>query len=654
FFIWSWPHPWIVFGLLPLQHLWCGLFTLSMGTYGGLWVAPAFGLLATAGLYFLGRRLFSRETGILAAAFLTLNFAQIWHARLPLSEMLGQALFIGGLYLFALLLQKKDIWLGVWAGACLGTLFLARIDAVVIHILLVGLIIYWKWSGRWHTEYNGFAIALLATLVYAALHNVLISWPYLSVQWQVSGSPMLAKAAIMASLGSGIAVLITWLRPKPMQMLLDWLWVHAWRIFAAAFSIWTFWVGLSCLFFKHGWASQAITWLTLYFTPLGIFLGAVGLGLLLARHPTRRALPILVVGLTYLGAFSLHPMVNPVHPWAMRRFMPVVMPVIALLIAYGIVTLPVRHRLLRYAMQLLAVSALIWTFLRMDRLLLLRTEYSGVSQQIAQLAKRFDKDALLLFDKGTPSLYVPQSLAYIHNICSFVLQEPSPSSAALDPLIESWRRQGHSVYLVVTGGDLEWHPSRWTFQSKGVFDLWFARLKRTSDGLPTTFEDSLFRLDIYQIVPSAEKSLDQRTTYLLNMEPGEYSYLRGGFYRLEIAADGLTYRWTNGSACVQVPGHANSDALLRLRVAGGRPTKEARISVVVNGVVVAKESLPPGFNYQTLEISVPSSVLNSGSQEAIIEILSDTWIPHEAGYQGDTRRLGVLVDWIEWTQQAGH
>ncbi|MBC7233184.1 MAG: glycosyltransferase family 39 protein [Chloroflexi bacterium] len=654
FFIWGWSHKWIVFGLLHLQRLWCGLFTLFLGTYGGLWVAPAFGVLAIAGLYFVGRRLFAREVGLLAAVLLTLNFAQIWHARLPLSESLTQALLIGGFYLLTLFLQKKHVWLGFWAGACLGTLFLARIDAAVAELLLVALIVYWKWSGRWRPEYSGFAVALIATLAYATLHNVLMCWPYLILQWQISGSPALVKGVILASLSGGIVVLIGWLKPQLMRAFLDWVWVHIWGILAVAFSIWMLWIGLSYFVSGKGGASPVITWLMHYWTPLGMLFAIAALGLLFIRRPPRKVLPTLAVGLAYLGAFSLNPMVNPIQPWAMRRFMPAVMPVMALLIAYGVMTLPLGHKLLRYAMQAIVVSTVIWALLRMDLPLLKHTEYRGVSQQIAQLAKQFEKDAVLLFDRGAPTQHITQPLAYLHDLCSFVLQKTSPDSTSLDPLIENWLRQGRPVYLVLTGGTLDWHPDKWTFQPKGVFDLRFTRIQRSIDTLPSAFEDSVFRLDIYQILPSLVEPLDQRAAFLLNMEAGEYSYLKGGFYGLEIAADGLTYRWTNGLGRIQLPGRANSDALLRLRVAGGRPGKETPISVAVNGVVVATDSLPIGFVYKTLEITVPASVLNSDSQGVVIEILSDTWIPHEAGYVGDTRELGVLVDWLEWSLQDRH
>lgn len=650
FFIWDWIRPWVIFGLLHLQRLWCGLFTLFLGVYGGLWVAPVFGLLAVVGIYFLGRRLFTREIGLLAAVLLTLNFVQIWLARLPLSEMLTQALFIGGFYLFTLWMQRRGMWLGIWAGLCLGSLFLARLDALVVEALLFGLVCYWRWSERWHIEHMGFALAFLVALAYATLHNVVFCWAYLKLQWQITGSPMLAKAIILAGLGGGMVILTALLKPRAMQIFMDWLWIHAWKILAVAWSAWVLWLGLSLIFSKGDRGIRIIIWLTQYWTPLGILLAIMGLVFLLIRRPARRVLPVFIVGLAYLGVFSLNPMVNPVQPWAMRRFAPAVMPAVALLTAYALATLPIRRLLLQRTIQVLTVSVLIYAFLRSDRPLLMYTEYEGVSQQIAQLADGFEKDALILFDKGAPSLYVTQSLAYLHGLNSFVLQDVSPNPNLVGPLIKAWQQSSYPVYLVLTGDSLDWHPNEWTFQPSRVFDLQFVRIERSIARLPSAMEDLSFSLDIYQIIPSAGNPLGSEAIYMLNMEAGEYPYLRGGFYGCETATDGMTYRWTNGSACIQVPGRDQdgNGASLRLRVAGGRPAEEASIFVGVNGAMVAKEQLSAGFVFHTLEITVPSFVLDGNPQGATIEIKSNIWIPDAAGYQGDTRQLGVLVDWVEW------
>jgi hypothetical protein len=140
------------------------------------------------------------------------------------------------------------------------------------------------------------------------------------------------------------------------------------------------------------------------------------------------------------------------------------------------------------------------------------------------------------------------------------------------------------------------------------------------------------------------------------MGTGELPYVAGGFYGLEKAADGLSYRWTDGAARVRMPVPAAGMALLRLRVAGGRPAgvDPAHLSIVVNGTPLAEELLPEGFAFQTLEVSVPQTILQANQAEALIELRSNTWTPaSEAGASAggsstDPRALGIVVDWIEW------
>ena len=666
FFVWEWGKPLVTFGLLHLQRVWCALFTLFLGLYGGLWVAPAFGLLASAGLYFLGRRLFSPTTGLLAAALLSCNFIQIWHARLPLSEMLGQALLVGGFYLLALFIARRSVWLGVLAGVCLGSLFLVRIDGILVGALLLGMLLYVRWSGRWRSEYAPFALALVGALAYAAMHAALFGWAYLVSLWQTAGSPALARLAVLGVLCVGAALLAAWRRPALARSVTNWLWAHTWQVLAAAVGAVAVLLALSRALSGPA-KGRAVLWLAQYWSLLGIFLALLGLVLLLRRRPALRVLPFVVTALAYVSLFSLNPMVNPVQPWAMRRFVLAGMPGLALLTAYAIAALPLRRLHWRRGVQVLAVVALLCTFLRADRPILAQTEYAGFGQQIAQLAHQFESGALLLFDNGEPSLHIAQPLAYVYDLNVFVLQRSSPDPALVDPFIADWQQRGQPVYLVATGGALDWRSTQWTLQSPalrsgdasqppGAVDLRFQQLKRSIDRPPTETESVSYLLDVYRVVPSPSVPRAQAQTQRVNMESGELPYVGGGFYGLEKAADGLSYRWTDGAARVRMPVPAAGGALVRLRVAGGRPVgvEAAHLSIVVNGTLLAEELLPEGFAFQTLEVSVPGAVLRTNQAEALVELRSNTWAPASAagasagGSSTDPRALGVVVDWIEW------
>jgi hypothetical protein len=231
------------------------------------------------------------------------------------------------------------------------------------------------------------------------------------------------------------------------------------------------------------------------------------------------------------------------------------------------------------------------------------------------------------------------------------LQRPRPDSSVITPWIESWQQRGVPVYLVLSGDVLDWHPPEWAFIPRGSFDFNISRIQRSLSQIPKSIENIRHSLDIYQVLPSSEVSQETRPlASLLNMGAGEYPYLGGGFYGYESTAEGLTYRWTDGLARIQLPRSKTAGTVLRLQVAGGRPAgvSEARLSVLINGTAVASEYLPSGFNFQTVEVILPSELLDTDSQEITVELQSNTWAPLASGYGADSRELGVVVDWIEW------
>jgi hypothetical protein len=654
FFVWGWYKPWVVFGLLDMQRIWCALFTLFLGISGGLWVAPAFGIVATAGMFFLGRRLFSRAAGFLGAGLLAVNFVQIWHARYPLSEMLAQAFVVGGFYLLALALHRRHVGLAVLSGLCLGGLFLVRVDALLLGLLLFGLVAFWKFNRRLRPERAAFGLALGAALAYAGVHNVAWNWLYLVSLWQIAGGPSLTQAALAAIVMLASLLAFAVLRPRLAEAATLWLQGRMWRILLSSAC------ALVALIPLYYWLTKitpdrgAIVWLAQYWTPLGMLLAAAGLALVLLRRREVMALPFMVSSLVYFALFCVNPMVNPIQPWAMRRFVPLVLPAMALLTAYAIVTLPVRRLFPRRVMQLLLAVVLAIEFARVDRPFLVSAEYQGVGGQLRELADKFEQGAVILFDRGDPSLHISQPLAYLYHLNPFVLQKPTPDASLIDPLLQEWQKQGTPVYLVLTGGDLDWRPKGWTLEPAGGFEMRFPRIERTVGRMPASIETIAYALDIYRIRARENVASGLPNKLRLDMGAGDYPYLAGGFYGWETTTEGFTYRWTGPVARIRVPTGDGAGALLRVRAAGGRPAgfDEVHLAVSVNGVFVAERSLPAGWSFETLEIAVPESALGLGASlpagETLIELDSDTWQPMAAGQSADSRELGSVVDWIEW------
>src|SRR4029077_8562354 len=81
--------------------------------------------------------------------------------------------------------------------------------------------------------------------------------------------------------------------------------------------------------------SRSLHWFTAYFGVVAVFVAFAGFVLLAsrARHRDRAAAAVVFVVLPVAVMYLARPSITPDQPWAMRRFLPVVIPGIAIAIA---------------------------------------------------------------------------------------------------------------------------------------------------------------------------------------------------------------------------------------------------------------------------------------------------------------------------------
>jgi hypothetical protein len=552
---------------------------------------------------------------------------------------------VGSLYLLTLCLESTTRFLGLLGGLTLATLFLARLDAILVIGVVGALFLYWRLSGNWQKGFIVLLGSLGLALVYGLMHNVLFAWRYLFWIFLHTLTPFWAQVVALGALVFIAATVWALVQPRAFSSVLSYL-AGRWRILVL--------IGLLALlcylvFVAHAWRC-VIYWLAQYWTWPGLLIAVVGLSLILARKPGYHTWPFLAVTLTYGLVFILSPSVNPVQPWAMRRMVPLVLPALALCTAYAILSLPKLRWRLERAMQAVVIGGLLFAFLQMDRPFLRHVEYQGAWDQLAQLASRFEPEALLLFDNGDPSQHITQPLAYLFHRQVFVLQRERPEATFLQGLLEAAGAQGKPMYLVLSSGTLDWHPQDMRFEPLGDFVLQVPLTERSTQRVPQRVTPLIYRLDLYRLMPNQSPLTGgvspPGTT--VEMGSGEYPYLRGGFYGWDTMLDGTTFRWTNGAGRVALPRPAVQDWHLHLRVASGRPPQvpPARLSVLVNGVLVGERRLAYGYTFETWDLAVPQDYV-AATSEVEIELRSDTWMPQAIGYNEDPRELGVMVDWLQ-------
>ena len=597
----------------------------------------------------------------------------MWNVRYPLSEAMTQCLVVGGFYLLALLMRFPSDFLAIACGLCFGSLFLTRVDTLPVIALVFLILAFWRpgLSPANTSEETGrkrqrspqmlLLTALCASLAYATIHNLTYSRHYLNFQLDLFFGPRLAR--IMAAAGGSLVAVTVWavLCPKPVLRLRRVIIEHPWRVARAGLLILSVVVALSLLLWPLLWPAFAdqgnphlslLTW-----TPLGLVLAAGGLTIFAMRQRERIALPFWAMSVVSLTLYALNPFVNPLQPWATRRLVPTVLPALALFSAYAVVNLPrVRFHLRRIA-QCLAIISLIGLFIRTDLPFVQQAEYSGCLDKLEDLANHFEPDGLLLFDGNGISLHISQPLHCLFGLDSFVLQKESPDTEAIRPFLERWWRDDKPVYLLISGGALSWYPPDLVMVPDSFITLRLPRTGYSLTELPDRVGEMNIQIDVYRLFPRESASGTAHPILArLEMEHGEYPYCRDGLHGWEVAPDGTTFRWTDGSARLVLNAPHRESSLLRLRVAGGRQggVEPPTLSVWAGEILIGQTKLDGGHNFTVLEFPLPEELTAklsdpSSVRQIEIELRSDSWVPRSVTDSADSRTLGVAVDWVEVT-----
>jgi hypothetical protein len=440
----------------------------------GLWAAM--GALA---LYLLARSLFGWPLALLALAGVTLNALQIWFARYPTTETLSQFLLWAGLWAVGAWLsgsQPARLW-ALLAGLSFGQLFLVRIDTAVI-LPILALLILWLWLSahplrgrRW------FLLPLLLLSAHSLLHGYWFSRPYF-LDLYGFGFRLLRTRWLIPLAGAALGVAALWILyhfrgrygrlqtyKRPFLILLITL-----------FAAWMAWN-----WFIRPITETAVTWndpfsanaipvlnhenllrLGWYLSPAGIWLGTIGVCLLIWRV-NRRTAVLLSITLLFTLLFITNIRANPQQIYTMRRYLVATMPLLVL----GAVAL--FNQLFSYRKWwlsgLTALLAAGWLagFLWSAQGFISQVDYRTLPDQLSALNAQLAEDAVLLFNDQSPisqgDLWgTPMRFLYGREV--FSLRNLTPErEALLDAEIGRWQADGYTVYwLDAPAGQPDYRP----------------------------------------------------------------------------------------------------------------------------------------------------------------------------------------------------
>lgn len=353
-----------------------GLGGRLVGVAGMFHLAPIFGGTALLALYALGRQLVKSRWAVIATVAFASSLPLIYFSRDTYTEPLAATFIFGGLaLLYASMKAKKPSPWWFMAGLTLGASVMMRIDSFLAIIAIIPVIAIWlglssKKNRRKDTKAAGyFAAGLAITSLLGWLDLRLLSTDYLS-DLAKNFNPMMY--VLVTTLVLGVALIcITW-KTSSLKYLDKK--TKKWRSKFAAFTVLA--VG-ALLFSQPLWrtsysnsvnqfiynlkestgispASTNINgaevtrifseygshWAAWYIGPVIALLAFTGLAFttsrILKKKDALSTLPVVaVVGVSVLLYF-IKPSITPDHIWASRRFVPVILPGMALFAAISL------------------------------------------------------------------------------------------------------------------------------------------------------------------------------------------------------------------------------------------------------------------------------------------------------------------------------
>jgi hypothetical protein len=388
-----------------LLAVWVALFHAAGGIDATGLVGPTFAALAAWAVFLLAREAAGGVPAALATALLVVNAGQVFYARFLMPEVVSQAFTWGGLLCFTAWWREGRTAAAVLAACGLGVAMLARVE--LLALVPLALAIQLGLTSRTPPATWVFVLACGALTVHGAAHVVAFPSHYRALAaYELTAWCPHAAVAGGTVLGVTLAV---WFGSSAFRRRIRYC-----GVLALAGTAATVYVTRSTFQGETTlrWLAEVVPWPMLLLAGLGLTRWL--------RDPALR-LPALLL-LVCAGAFVYDPHVTPVQLWGLRRFVPIVVPAVAVLAADALARLA-RAVVPAYDRAASAVAATVLLALTARAALPFvgGGMFTGQKEAVRALAERMPPDAVVFVAPELVDFVVHVPLWLAHGRETFVL-----------------------------------------------------------------------------------------------------------------------------------------------------------------------------------------------------------------------------------------
>jgi len=636
------------------------------GVYAGQWLIT---VLAGAMFWLAVKTLFSARVASLALVLLCVGPGQVYFGRFTTAEMLARFFLFSAFFWAVQAQHKPSLWRDLALGIALALALLAH-STSVLPLAAAGLFLAWRalWTGQRTAWRTVLVVGICALLAFArnGLRTPVMSAFLLDF---ITGHSALVRPLLLALAGTVPVLLLVALRRvlPPLD-----------RNRAHPLMAWS----TRTLDWLPGLAMA--TWLLFQVAvrPLvetgadrlnGVLVGRLAgpLMLILAgiffarRRWTQVTAPqhlFLVAGAAAALVHVQHRMAYSLIMWSLRRYMPLVVP---LLVVAGAVVLAdmlaAKRRWIRYSgigLLVLSLGGLVrdaWPLLQ-------GREHRGLPAFTADLAGVLGDADFILCDHvryATPLRYAWGLPAY-----QFQRQPDGTSTgeaAQAMRLLAERVAAGDRVYYVTVSDGFAHPDFRLAFVRR--FEQTSETLPLMKSSLPRVWQPARDHANVYRCLPHRG---DAGADALDGAVPGVSGPLSVGYHSMglvrgfsrSLRSRQINFRWTDGRAALYVPTLGATGATLELLMASGREEEApVPVDILLDGPVLA--TVPVAQAWQVVQVQVPPTFKGPAG---LLELRSGVWNPAAYGIKGYPEQLGIRVARVQMrpdvmkdqsTKQAG-
>jgi hypothetical protein len=400
---------------------------------------------------------------------------------------------------------------------------------------------------------------------------------------------------------------------------------------------WLAWLGFGRLAAHDAQAFYRLGW---FVSPLGLLLGVLGL-LHVFRHWRAAHLFPILTALTFALFYLYKVRVWHDYYFALRRFVPVVIPFLLAFGALWLVALGARPGWRRALAVLLGV-ALELSFLRDTRTIAWYTDWNNAVRFVADVSRRFTPQDVVIFEQPRSIHLLSLPLWAVHGVNALELARFDPDPARLQHLFQAWRGRYRNIYFVHT-----YRTDLCGVFLQGVEDHVFGtqEWERTYDRPPRRPEARSLSFRVSRVIPPDEL----RVPALPELDVGgSDDFVVSGFHGKEGGGE-HTYRWTGACASVYLPG-ARPGATLAITASVGERPPDAPATVTASLSATPLGRFEVGADWEQYRLTLPDP-LPPGPPVLRLDVPPFRPINLIPGSR-DPRDLGIMLDRIRILAQG--